>query len=66
MINIEIEKLKEMAHDDLVQLKEEIEILQKNITECEKIIDNMQTDEDIEKFRDFDIESGLNIIDLFW
>ena len=60
-----VEAKKQYLIDNIEQLKEEIEILQKNIAEFEQILDKIQTEDDIEKCKDFDIERGLNIIELF-
>ena len=60
-----VEAKKQYLRDNIKQLKEEIEILQKNIAEFEQILENVQTEDDIEKYKDFDIEKGLNIIELY-
>ena len=62
---MDVEAKKQYLRDNIEQLKEEIEILQKNIAEFEQILEKIQTEEDIEKYKDFDIEKGLNIIELF-
>ena len=62
---MDVEAKKQYLRDNIEQLKEEIEILQKNIAEFEQILEKIQTEDDIEKYKDFDIEKGLNIIELF-
>ena len=50
----------------LEQLEEEIETLKENISDVKKKLENIQTDSDFEKLlKDYDIEKGLNIIELF-
>ena len=60
-----IEEKKKQLYEYIAQLEEEIEILKENIAEFKQILEKTQTDDDIEKCRDFDIEKGLNIIELF-
>ena len=60
-----IKEKKKHSYEYIAQLEEEIEILKINITEFKRILENIQTEDDIEKYQDFDIEKGLNIIELF-
>ena len=60
-----IEERKEQTYEHIAQLEEEIEILKRNIAEFKQILEKIQTEDDIEKYKDFDIEKGLNIIELF-
>ena len=60
-----IKEKKKQSCEYIAQLEEEIEILKINITEFKRILENIQTEDDIEKYKDFDIEKGLNIIELF-
>ena len=60
-----IEEKKERLYDDIAQLEEEIEILKGNIAEFKQILEKIQTEDDLEKYKYFDIEKGLNIIELF-
>ena len=60
-----IEEKKKQLSEYIAQLEEEIEILKVNIAEFKKILEKIQTEDDIEKYKDFDIEKGLNIIELF-
>ena len=59
-----IEEKKNILYDDIAQLEEEIEILKGNIAEFKKILEKIHTEDDIEKYKDFDIEKGLDIIEL--
>lgn len=60
-----VEEKKSRLYEEIAQLEEEIEILKGNIAEFKQILENIHTEDDIEKIKDFDIEKGLNIIDLF-
>ena len=60
-----IEEKKKLLYDHIAQLEEEIEILKGNIAESKQILEEIQTEDDLEKYKDFDIEKGLNIIELF-
>ena len=60
-----IEEMKKQSCEYIAQLEEEIEILKGNIAEFNQIIEKIQTEDDLEKYKDFDIEKGLNIIELF-
>ena len=55
----------EYMRENLAELKEDIATLNSNIAEMEKILDTIQSDEDLLKHEDFDIEKGLKIIALF-
>lgn len=64
---MDIKERKAKAYEQLAALKEEIKILNANIAEFEKVLEKINTEEDLEKYSDddFDIEKGLNIIQLF-
>ena len=64
---MDIKERKAKAYEQLAALKEEIKILNANIAEFEKLLEKINTEEDLEKYSDddFDIEKGLNIIQLF-
>ena len=55
---------KKETYEQIAQLEEEIVILKRNIEEFKQILEKIQTEDDIEKYKDFDIEKGLNIIEL--
>ena len=61
-----IEERKNKTYEYIAQLEEEIEILKENITEFKQILEKIHTEDDIEKYKDFDIEKGLNVIELYW
>ena len=64
---MDIKERKSKAYEQLAALKEEIKILNANIAEFEKVLEKINTEEDLEKYSDddLDIEKGLNIIQLF-
>ena len=64
---MDIKERKAKAYEQLAAIKEEIKILNANIAEFENVLEKINTEEDFEKYSDddFDIEKGLNIIQLF-
>ena len=54
------------AKDELQRLKDDIRVLNSNIDEAEKLIDQVKTKEDLDNLTNFDIEKGLKIIELFF
>ena len=61
-----IEERKQDLKSYLEQLEEEIETLKENISEVRKRLEKIQTDDDFEMLlKYYDIEKGLNFIELF-
>ena len=60
-----IEERKQDLNCYLEQLEEEIETLKENILEFKEKLEKAQTDDDLEMLKYFDIEKGLNMIELF-
>ena len=60
-----IEERKQAMNCYLEQLEEEIETLKKNISEFKEKLEKAQTDDDFEMLKYFDMEKGLNMIELF-
>ena len=60
-----IEERKQTMNCYLDQLEEEIEILKKNISEFKEKLEKVQTVDDFEMLKYFDMEKGLNMIELF-
>ena len=60
-----IEERKQAMNCYLEQLEEEIETLKENIFEFKKKLEKAQTDDDFELLKYFDMEKGLNMIELF-
>lgn len=59
-----VEEKKQKWREEIAQVRREIEILKKNVDEFEQIVNSIKTEEDIEKNKDFDIEKGLEMIEL--
>ena len=60
-----IEERKQAMNCYLKQLEEEIETLKENISEFKEKLEKVQTDDDFEMVMYFDMEKGLNMIELF-
>lgn len=60
-----IEERKQDMNCYLDQLEEEIETLKENISEFKKKLEKVRTDADFEELKYFDMEKGLNMIELF-
>ena len=60
-----IEERKQAMNCYLDQLEEEIETLKENISEFKEKLEKAQTDDDFEMLKYFDMEKGLNMIELF-
>ena len=60
-----IEEKKQDMNCYLDQLVEEIETLKENISEFKEKLEKAQTDDDFEMLKYFDMEKGLNMIELF-
>lgn len=60
-----VEKRKQEIYENLQLLEKDITRLQNNISELKQILEDIHTEEDIEKYSDFDLEKGLDIIELF-
>ena len=60
-----IEERKQAMNCYLVQLEEEIETLKENISEFKEKLEKVQSDDDFENLKYFDMEKGLNMIELF-
>ena len=60
-----IEERKQAMNCYLEQLEEEIETLKKNISDFKEKLEKAQTVYDFEMLKYFDMEKGLNMIELF-
>ena len=65
MLKMTIEERKQDMNCYLEQLEEEIETLKENISEFKGKLEKAQTDDDFENLKYFDMEKGLNMIELF-
>ena len=59
-----VEEKKQKWREEIAQVRREIEILKKNVDEFEQIVNSIKTEEDIEKYKNFDIGKGLEMIEL--
>ena len=59
-----VEEKKQKWREEIAQVRIEIEILKKNVDEFEQIVNSIKTEEDLEKYKDFDVEKGLEMIEL--
>ena len=50
---------------NIKELKEDIKILNKNISEFESVLDKVNSFDEIKQYEDVDIEKGLKHIELF-
>ena len=50
---------------NIKELKEDIKILNKNISEFESVLDKINSIDEMEQYKEMDIEKGLKHIELF-
>ena len=50
---------------NIKELKEDIKILNKNISEFENVLDKVNSIDEMEQYKEMDIEKGLKHIELF-
>lgn len=62
---MQIDEIKKVAYKQLADLEKEIELLKNNISEAKQVLGKIQTENDLEKLNDFDLEKGLTIIELW-
>ena len=58
------EKKKEIRKA-IEELKEDIKVLNKNISEFESVLDKVNSVDEMEQYKEMDIEKGLKHIELF-
>ena len=56
---------KEEIRKNIEELKEDIKILNKNISEFESVLDKVNSFDEMEQYEEMDIEKGLKHIELF-
>ena len=56
---------KEEIRKAIEELKEDIQILNRNISEFESILDKVNSIDEMEQYKEMDIEKGLKHIELF-
>ena len=51
---------------NIEELKEDIQILNRNISEFESVLDKVNSFDEMEQYEEMDIEEGLNHIEIFF
>lgn len=62
---MQIDEIKKVAYKRLTDLEKDIEVLKNNISVAKQVLGKIQTENDLEKLDDFDLEKGLTIIELW-
>ena len=58
-------KRRQKSEKNIQELKEDIKILNKNISEFESVLDKVNSIDEMEQYKEMDIEKGLKHIELF-
>ena len=56
---------KEEIRKNIEELKEDIKILNRNISEFESVLDKVNSFDEMEQYKEMDIEKGLKHIEIF-
>ena len=59
------DEMKEETRKNIEELKEDIKILNKNISEFENALEKINSFDEIEQYKEIDIEKGLKHIEIF-
>ena len=65
MMKMTFDEKKEEIRKNIEELKEDIKILNKNISEFESVLDKVNSFDEMEQYEEMDIEKGLKHIELF-
>ena len=65
MMKMTFDEKKEEIRKNIEELKEDIKILNKNISEFESVLDKVNSFDEIKQYEDVDIEKGLKHIEIF-
>lgn len=57
---MQIDEIKKVAYKRLADLEKETELLKNNISEAKQVLGKIQTENDLEKLDDFDLEKRFN------
>ena len=60
-----LDEKKEEIRKNIEELKEDIKILNKNISEFESVLDKVNSFDEMKQYEEMDIEKGLKHIELF-
>lgn len=59
------DEIKAEIRKNIEELKEDIKILNKNISEFENVLEKVNSFDEMEQYREMDIEKGLKHIEIF-
>ena len=65
MMKMTFDEKKEEIRKNIEELKEDIKILNKNISEFESVLDKVNSFDEMKQYEEMDIEKGLKHIELF-
>ena len=65
MMKMTFDEKKEEIRKNIEELKEDIKILNKNISEFESVLDKVNSFDEMEQYEEMDIEKGLKHIEIF-
>ena len=65
MMKMTFDEKKEEIRKNIEELKEDIKILNKNISEFESVLDKVNSFDEMEQYKEMDIEKGLKHIEIF-
>ena len=65
MMKMTFDEKKEEIRKNIEELKEDIKILNKNISEFESVLDKVNSFDEMEQYKEIDIEKGLKHIEIF-
>ena len=65
MMKMTFDEKKEEIRKIIEELKEDIKVLNKNIYEFESVLDKVNSFDEMEQYKEMDIEKGLKHIEIF-
>ena len=65
MMKMTFDEKKAGIRKNIEELKEDIKVLNKNISEFESVLDKVNSIDEMEQYEEMDIEKGLKHIELF-
>ena len=65
MMKMTFDEKKAEIRKNIEELKEDIKILNRNISEFESVLDKVNNFEEMEQYKEMDIEKGLKHIEIF-
>lgn len=65
MMKMTFDEKKAEIRKNIEELKEDIQILNRNISEFESVLDKVNSIDEMEQYKEMDIEKGLKHIELF-